>query len=102
MCCLLTVLFLLGPRVADIIWWIVQPTRWSLAFGGSWLWPVLGIIFLPFTTLMWVMVSPAGVTGFDWVWVGLAVVLDIAAHGGGGYKNRGMIGNTSKSSTAGS
>ena len=97
MCCLLTVLFLLGPRVADIIWWIIQPVRWSAAFGGSFLWPILGIIFLPFTTLMWVLVAPLGMSsmsGFDWVWIILAVILDIGAHTGGGYKNRGMLGNS--------
>lgn len=97
MCCLLTVLFLLGPRIADIIWWIVAPVRWSTSFGGSFLWPILGIIFLPFTTLMWVMIAPLGiatVNGFDWVWIALAVVLDIGAHAGGGYRNRGMMGNT--------
>ena len=94
MCCLLTVLFLLGPRIADIIWWIVQPVRWSTAFGGTIIWPILGIIFLPFTTLMWVMIVPLGistVSGFDWVWIAIAVVLDIGSHAGGGYGNRGMV-----------
>ena len=96
MCCLLTTLFLLGPRIADIIWWIVQPVRWSTAFGGAIIWPILGIIFLPFTTLMWVMIAPLGiatVSGFDWVWIAIAVVLDIGSHAGGGYGNRGMVGS---------
>lgn len=99
MCCLLTVLFFLGPRVADIIWWIAQPVRWSTAFGGSWLWPILGIIFLPFTTLMFVLIAPLGmqtVSGFDWVWLGLAVILDIASYGGGGYGNRGFLTNRNR------
>jgi hypothetical protein len=96
MCCLLTVLFFLGPRVADIIWWIIQPIRWSTSFGGSFVWPILGIIFLPFTTLMWVLVAPLGMTsmsGFDWVWIALAVFLDLASYSGGGYGNRGMLFN---------
>lgn len=94
MCCLFTVLFFLGPRAADIIWWIVQPLRWQAAFGGTIIWPILGIIFLPFTTLMWVLVAPLGLPSmstFDWVWVGIAVVLDVASYGGGGYGNRGML-----------
>ena len=44
----------------------------SSTFGGSWFWPILGIIFLPFTTLMYVLLwTPVnGVGGFDWVWLG--------------------------------
>jgi hypothetical protein len=92
MCCLLTVLLFLGPRVAGILWWIAQPTRWNLAFG-SFIWPVLGLIFVPFTTLMYVLLAtgPGGVGGFDWLWVGLAVVADIASYGGGGFGNRDRI-----------
>jgi hypothetical protein len=94
MCCLFTILLFLGPRVADIIWWIVQPLRWQAAFGGSFIWPILGIIFLPFTTLMWVLVAPLGMSSmntFDWVWIAIAVVLDIASYGGGGYGNRSRM-----------
>ena len=32
-----------------------------------------------------------GVSGFDWVWLGLAVVADIASYGGGAYGNRERI-----------
>ena len=54
MCCLFTTLLLLGPRVAGAIWWLVQPIRWQAAFNNSWLWPVLGLIFVPWLTLMYV------------------------------------------------
>ena len=54
MCCLFTTLVLLGPRVAGAIWWLVQPVRWQTAFNGSWLWPLLGLIFVPWLTLMYV------------------------------------------------
>jgi hypothetical protein len=77
MCCFFTILLLLGPRVAAPIWWLVNPLRWSNAFNGSWIWPVLGIIFLPWTTMMYVIVFPAGIMGWDWLWMGLAVVADI-------------------------
>lgn len=90
MCCFFTTLFLLGPRAAIIIWWIANPTRWDLAFS-SWLWPVVGFILLPWTTLMWVIVSPGGVTGLDWLWVGLAVVLDISMWSGGAWGNRDRV-----------
>ena len=53
MCCALLALVLAGPRFFGIFWWIFQPGRWQLAFndflGGTlwWIWPILGIIFLP-------------------------------------------------------
>ncbi len=87
MCCFWTVLVFLGPRAGILIWWLVQPLRWQAAFT-SWLWPLLGFIFLPWLTLMYVLVAPGGIVGFDWVWLGLALLADIAMWTGGGYGNR--------------
>jgi hypothetical protein len=86
MCCLLSLLVVLGPRVAIIFWALVEPARWQLAFG-TFIWPLLGLIFLPWTTLMYVLVFPGGIEGLDWLWLGIAVVIDLAGYGGG-YANR--------------
>ena len=89
MCCFFLILVFLGPRIAGPIWWLLQPLRWESAFsnfaGGNlwWIWPVLGIVFLPWTTIMYVIVAPGGVTGFDWLWIGLMLVADIASYSGG-------------------
>ena len=93
MCCFLTLFMLLGPRVAGIFWWIAQPIRWVGALGAfdSWLWPILGLLFLPFTTLMYVAFAPGGIVGWDWLWIGLGVLADIASYTGGGYGNRNRI-----------
>jgi hypothetical protein len=40
---------------------------------------------------MYVIVSPGGVTGFDWFWIGLAVISDIGMYVGGGYGNRDRV-----------
>ncbi len=90
MCCLFTILLLLGPRLANVIWWIANPLRWELAFNSV-IWPILGIIFVPWTTLMYMIVFPGGVVGFDWVWLGLAVLSDIGMYAGGGVGNRDRI-----------
>ena len=90
MCCFFTSLFMLGPRVAAIIWWIFQPERWDLAFS-SWLWPVFGVVFAPWTTMSWVLVHPGGVNGFDWFWVVLGVIADVAFWTGGAWGNRDRI-----------
>jgi hypothetical protein len=69
---------------------LINPARWQLAFD-SFLWPLLGFLFLPWTTLMYVIVFVGGVTGFDWVWLGLALLADIGSYAGGGYGNRDRV-----------
>jgi hypothetical protein len=94
MCCAFLVLVFLGPRVFDAIWWLIQPTRWQVSFqswfGGGlwWIWPILGIIFLPWATLMYVIVAPGGVEGLDWLWIGLGLFADIVWYGGGAGRRR--------------
>ena len=88
MCCLLTTLFLLGPRAAILVWWLLDTTRWELAFNAFWV-AFVGFLILPWTTLTWVLVAPTGnATGFDWVWLGLGLLADVAGYIGGGYGNR--------------
>jgi len=88
MCCFFTILLLLGPRVAAPIWWLINPGRWSLAFNSSWIWPLLGIIFVPWTTMMYVIVFPGGVTGLDWLWLGLGLLSDIVWYTGAAARRR--------------
>lgn len=71
MCCAFLALVLAGPRIFGVFWWLFQPVRWNVAFaewfGFWWIWPAVGLIFLPWTTLMFVLVSPLGIVGWDWV-----------------------------------
>jgi hypothetical protein len=92
MCCMVTSLLLLGPRFGALLWWLINPLRFSAAFS-SFIWPILGIIFLPWTTLMYLIVwSPiTGVYGLDWLWLGIAVLIDLGTYAGGGYGNRDRI-----------
>ena len=92
MCCFFTILLFLGPRFAGIVWWLVQPARWNLAFDTL-IFPILGIIFLPWTVLMYVIVAPGGLTGIEWVFVGLMLVFDIGSYVGGGWGNRSRFGS---------
>ena len=83
MCCFFISLVLLGPRIVGALWWLFQPLMWQAAFtnwlGWWWIWPVLGLIFLPWTTLMYIIVAPGGVVGWDFLWLGLMVAADIAS-----------------------
>lgn len=88
MCCLVTTLILLGPRAAIVIWWLAASSRWEAAFTTFW-WPFFGFLFFPWTTLMFVIVAPAGsVLGFDWFWLGLAALTDLGSYSGGAYGRR--------------
>lgn len=87
MCCFFTTLLLLGPRFAILIWWLIRPVLFNTMFA-TWIWPLLGLIFLPWTLLMYLIVGGGGVIGFDWVWLGLAFIADIASYSGGAYGNR--------------
>lgn len=92
MCCFFLSLLFLGPRFAFLVYWLIRPAYINTVFN-TWIWPLLGLIFLPWTTLMWVLVYGAnGIVGFDWVWVGLALVGDIVTYTSGAYKRKTIPG----------
>ena len=80
MCCLALTAGFLGPRIALLAWWIFGD-RVDQAFD-SWAWPLLGLIFLPWTTLAYVLVwSPVvGVDGGEWIVVALGLLADILTY----------------------
>ena len=52
--CLFVLLAGVFPRLALLIVWIARPAMVNAAFS-SWIWPLLGLLFLPFATLMYVI-----------------------------------------------
>ena len=98
MCCVFTILLFFGPRLAILIWWLIRPLYIStgitnLVGGGvvSWIAGILGLIFLPWTLLMYLIVYPGGVVGFDWIWLGLGLLIDFMSYAGGGWGNRDRL-----------
>jgi hypothetical protein len=89
--CIFALLAVLSPRLALLILWLFTPLV-TRAFA-SFIVPILGIIFLPFTTLFYVLAwRPGfGVIGWGWLWVILGFIIDLAAYGGSGYTNRNRI-----------
>jgi len=79
-------------RVALLAAWILTPLVGRAFHGGigGWLLPLLGIIFLPVTTLAYVVVYALGngVTGWAWLWVVLAFLFDVAMHSSAANTNR--------------
>jgi len=81
------------PPIGTLLIWIARPQMFSAAFNGSWLWPILGIIFLPFTTLMYVILwSPAtGLYSWDWFWLIMTVFIDLGHWAQTTFQNKDRI-----------
>ena len=89
--CLFAMFSGLFPRLALFVLWIARPALVGAAFN-TFLIPLLGIIFLPFATLIYVLFYTPGIglTGWEWLWVILAGLLDIG-HWGASYTQRNQI-----------
>jgi hypothetical protein len=86
MCLLFTLLFL-GPRAGIIVYWLAWPARWEVAFS-TFIVPFAGFLILPWTTLMYLLVAPNGIDGLDYLFLGLAVLLDLTSLTSGGAYGR--------------
>ncbi len=90
MCCVISALFFLGPRAGLLIWWLVRPGRFSMVYNNLLL-PLIGMIFLPVTTLTYTFIyKPAfgSLIGLDWLWLGIALMVDFSLYGGGVFSRR--------------
>ena len=86
-CCLFAVLLAGAPRIAFLLWWLFQPVRINATFHTIF-WPLLGLLFLPWTTIMYVIVYPGGINGFDWLFLALALAVDLGTYFGNGASAR--------------
>ena len=79
-------------RIMLLCAWIARPGLMDAAFN-TFIIPCFGFLFLPFTTLMYVfLIQGVGkIQGLDWLWLLLAVLMDLASIGASGYYNRNRI-----------
>ncbi len=89
--CLFFLIAFFGPRFGILVYWLGWPARWELAFD-SFIVPFIGFLFVPWTTLAYLVVAPSGVRGFDYVILALAFIADLGSLGGSGdqYRRRQM------------
>lgn len=85
--CLLVALLVVGPRAGVVLVWLAWPERWDATFQTS-IVPILGFLFLPWTTMLHVVVAPGGVHGFDYVVVSMGLLVDLASLVGSGFSSR--------------
>ena len=87
MACLLVLFALISPRLALVGTWLFTDLL-SRTFD-SWLVPLAGFFFLPWTTLAYVWMWDSGrmVEGLEWFLVGFAFIVDVGAYAGGGRRD---------------
>jgi hypothetical protein len=82
-CCLVVLLGLLLPRVTMIFIWLF--TNWFAMTFKSYIVPVLGFLFMPYTTLAWMgaMLTNNYTLDIPWLIVlVVAIVVDVGNWGG--------------------
>lgn len=86
--CIVATLLLFGPRLAVVFMWLFT-SRVAIAFD-TFIVPLVGLIFLPFTTLMYLLVyTPGmGLSTWDWILLVIAFFLDLGSYGGSAYSRK--------------
>jgi hypothetical protein len=85
--CIFLLIAALSPRLAVLLMWIFTP--WVDRAFGPIIWPILGLLFLPITTLVYVILwntNGRGVNGWEWLLVILGVLCDLGSYARGGYR----------------
>ena len=88
MCCVLALLAFVGPRVALVLLWLFTGYL-SRAFDGVLL-PLLGFLFLPWTTIAWAIAQNefGGASAIGLIVIALGFLADIGVLGGGARGRR--------------
>lgn len=86
--CLFAIFAGFFPRVALVIVWIATDLV-DRAFS-TWVIPLLGLLFLPLTTLVYALAWVPGVHlgNGRWIWVAIAFVVELIGYGGTARTNR--------------
>ncbi|HET9755253.1 MAG TPA: hypothetical protein VFP66_02025 [Candidatus Limnocylindrales bacterium] len=75
------------PRFALLAGWYNDPTYWNAVFGSQ-LFLLLGFIALPWTTLIYGLVSPNGLGFVNIIFLVMAVLADLGTWGIGIFAAR--------------
>jgi hypothetical protein len=86
--CLIGIVAGLFPRLALVVVWIA--TNYVDRAFDSFILPLLGLFFLPLTTLVYALAWVPGVHlgNGRWLWVALAFVVELVGYAGTGRTNR--------------
>jgi hypothetical protein len=85
--CITILVGALAPRLALLAGWSNDQPYWDSVFGSQ-LWLLAGFLFLPWTTLIYGLVAPNGLTLLNIVFLVLGLVADLTTWGIGGLSGR--------------
>jgi len=71
MCCIIALLLLIGPRTAMIVLWFMDYFK---GIFETTIWPILGFIFMPCTTLAYAFTMHENNRQIDGGWVILMII----------------------------
>ena len=93
--CLLVVFSLLTPRIVLIVLWL---TDYLEAAYDTWVWPTLGFVFLPVTTIAYAVavngfsatptVAGTDISAVGVIFIVIGVLIDLGALGNGARSRR--------------
>jgi hypothetical protein len=87
--CLLAILALTFPRLLLLLIWLFSD--WISSAFHTWIWPLLGLFFFPYTTLCYMWAANATNHRIEGAWVFLVVLgvlADLGATGGSARRRR--------------
>ena len=86
--CLVALFAMVSPRLAIGIVFLLTD-RMGIAFQHFWM-GLVGFLFLPWTTLAWSVCYQRGngVSGFGWILVVAAFIVDLSTHAGASQARR--------------
>jgi hypothetical protein len=89
--CILILVILGAPRIALVLLWLIRPGYLSDAYGMV-VWPLLGFLFFPFTTLAFAYsmnsLGHGAMTPLGWVLTLIGLLLDVGSGGGAARARR--------------
>ena len=84
--CLLPILAVFMPRVALFL--IFMFTNWFSRGFQTMIWPLLGFLFMPYTTLAWMAAMILNNQQVNGLWIGILVLAILFDLGGQGHTAR--------------
>jgi len=78
--CLFLLIAAISPRAGIVLLWIF--TNYVNAAFNGWIVPLLGLVFLPWTTLMYILIAApvGGISFWGWLLVAIGFLMDVSAH----------------------
>jgi hypothetical protein len=90
--CISLVMGVIAPRLFLLVGWSNDQAYWNGLLGSA-VWLGLGWLFLPWTTLMYGLVQPNGLSFLNWIFIIAAVALDLGTWGVGVLGGRKEVSN---------